>query len=838
MSTAGRFLESRRASVTRPSRIRASLRLAHRRRRWLAAAACSLALSTLTAHDDKGEGTAEEPGYIPDRDGFPPSQFESQGITLLSWISGTEFAETPTAANDCWGYVAPSGREYALIGLSIGVGVVDISDPDSARLVEVVPGMTSRFRDIKTFATYAYAVTEGTHDEEGNGIQVIDLTHVDVNVVTEVATVDDDNNGRTHNIAVDSASGFLYRCGGGDGSAGIRVYDLSDPASPQRVGTWNNRYVHDAQVVTHTQGEYAGRELAYCCSNTGSGGGAAGLHILDVTDKDEITVLGATTYPGGRLSHQGWLSEDRRYFFLNDERDERDEEWTTTTHVIDVSDPTQPLEVGTFTNGSAATDHNLYVLGDRLFAANYKSGLRVFDIATPLAATEVRYFDTYPEETDPQLNGLWSCYPFFPSGVVIGSDINRGLFVWWADDPLLEFDYAGERPTLASSGDVFAVTITARTAIALDPESAELHIGTGDEFESFPLAARGDDRFDVTLGDYPCLATLEYYVSAETVNGIRWRDPPTEPAFLTVACGDDCDADGVPDAEEIAEGAPDCDADGVPDGCQLESGGADCDGNGVLDSCELENASADCDADGTLDSCQIASGESDCDADGILDSCQIANGEPDCDGDGVLDSCAIAAGAGDCDADGVPDTCEIESGEADCDANGTPDSCELSGDDCDGDGILDSCAIALGAGDCDGDGILDTCELSAGAEDCDGNDIPDSCELAERDADGDGILDACEVAFLRGDANTDAGVDISDAVFVLLYLFADTLDDPSCLAACDADESGTVNITDAFRILANLFGVPPDDQILRPGCVIDTSEPSLSCASYDSCADG
>ncbi len=117
----------------------------------------------------------------------------------------------------------------------------------------------------------------------------------------------------------------------------------------------------------------------------------------------------------------------------------------------------------------------------------------------------------------------------------------------------------------------------------------------------------------------------------------------------------DCNNNGIPDADEIANGASDCDGNGLLDECQ-----DDCDGDGIADACELINGALDCDGDFVPDTCQISAGAADCDFDGILDSCEIVQGtETDCDLDGTIDGCQIASNpSSDCDGNGVLDACE------------------------------------------------------------------------------------------------------------------------------------------------------------------------------------
>ncbi len=154
---------------------------------------------------------------------------------------------------------------------------------------------------------------------------------------------------------------------------------------------------------------------------------------------------------------------------------------------------------------------------------------------------------------------------------------------------------------------------------------------------------------------------------------------------LMTGPGNDCNANGIPDDCDIAEGfSVDSDGNGVPDECE------DCNDNGVLDSDDIAGGtSEDCDGDGVPDECQLAAG--DCNADGVPDVCQLEGN--DCNGNGVLDGCDIAG-----------------SFSADDDGNGVPDECE----DCNGNGVLDSADIAGGASaDCNNDGVPDECQFGA-----------------------------------------------------------------------------------------------------------------------------
>ncbi|MEM8709574.1 MAG: choice-of-anchor B family protein, partial [Planctomycetota bacterium] len=347
--------------------------------------------------------------------------FPANGVLLQSWLTMGDLGTPGQNGNDCWGYTSPSGREYALMGTTSATVVVEITNPGAPVVVGRINGPSSTWRDIKTYQDRAYTVSEG-----GNGIQVIDLSDVDNGNVSLERTVTGNGTDATHNVAIDTDSGFLYRSGGGGN--GLRIYSLANPGNPQFVGSWNTRYVHDVQVVTYTSGPFSGREIAYCCSGFNGGFQDTGLSVVDVTNKNNPVVLSQIAYPGREYSHQGWLSEDRTRFYLGDELDEGSTVGDTTTHVFDTSDPSNVSYIGAFDNGQSAVGHNMYSRDGLLFQANYTSGLRVFDIdANQNNPAEVAFFDTAPNSSSVSFNGLWSCYVGFASGTIIGSDLERGL---------------------------------------------------------------------------------------------------------------------------------------------------------------------------------------------------------------------------------------------------------------------------------------------------------------------------------------------------------------------------------------------------------------------------
>lgn len=407
------------------------------RRRFQISAAAAVALGSLsfpaaparteTAHPDPRVAIVPQPYLGPGQIGTPvrPSpdgsilDFAARGVTLLSWIPIPAFGDGSISANDVWGYVSPSGREYAIIGLEKGTGLVEVTDPIEPQVIEVVYHSPSPWSDMDVFGAYAYSV-----NEEAGGVQIIDLSRIDEGIVDTPAAYHG-GIATAHNITVNRETGFAYVVGSNLGVGGVRILEVSDPLDPIGVASWEVTYVHDIEVMVWDHGPYAGREIAFCAC------GGAGLYILDVTNKLSIDILANFQYPNRTYCHQVRVDEARELIFLNDELDERDDPdvTTTTTYFASLADLTAPEYLGSFTNGLPAIDHNFMLRGNFLYQANYTSGLRIWTVNDLEDIRQRSWFDTHPGSNQPEFAGAWGVYTGLPSEIVLVSDINRGLFV-------------------------------------------------------------------------------------------------------------------------------------------------------------------------------------------------------------------------------------------------------------------------------------------------------------------------------------------------------------------------------------------------------------------------
>jgi choice-of-anchor B domain-containing protein len=333
-----------------------------------------------------------------------------------------------TRGNDLWGWVDPqTSQEYALMGMTNGTAFVDISSPAAPIFLGLLPTETisSIWRDIKVHRDHAYIVAD---DAGAHGMQVFDLTRLRNLSAPQTFTADlvYGGFGTAHNLAINEDTGFAYAVGTNSCAGGLHMIDIQTPINPLFAGCYPLGDTHDTQCVIYTgpDTDHAGSEI--CVSSNEDHVG-----IVDVTVKDAPIPISAIIYPQRGFVHQGWLTEDHRFFLLGDEDDEISFGVPTRTHVFDVSNLDVPAYIGAYEAATNTIDHNLYILGSRVFEANYESGLRVLQIGNlaNIELTEIAFFDTFPTGESLQFRGAWSVYPYLPSGVIIVSDTINGLFI-------------------------------------------------------------------------------------------------------------------------------------------------------------------------------------------------------------------------------------------------------------------------------------------------------------------------------------------------------------------------------------------------------------------------
>lgn len=433
---------------------------------------------------------------------FPCSRVDLAAFVPAENIGGATL-------NDLWGW-EHDGRRFAVVGRHGGTSFVEITDPEDPVYLGQLPTRSvtsgtdampesatpptaahcpagggkcnidapaepgSLWRDIKVHQDHALIVSE----EEDHGLQVFDLTRLlDVQDPPEEFNEDDhyDGFGSAHNLELNPETGLGLAVGSDRYEGGPYFLDLSEPRNPEKLaGFAEDGYTHDAQCVEYAgpAEELADNEICFA-SNEDT------LTVLDASDPESVEILSRTDYPRVGYTHQGWLSGDQRWFYLNDEMADAEHDSRTRTLVFDVADPSAPELVKEYYAPVAATHHNHYVRGDHLFQSNYTSGLRILDITTPDQPLEIAYFNSRPAMENHEFKGSWSNYPKFSDGTVIFSDIQDGLFIVQPRLPNPAADEADLRVSAELEGDAdFSRQFTGRVRVRLENHGPEHAPGT------------------------------------------------------------------------------------------------------------------------------------------------------------------------------------------------------------------------------------------------------------------------------------------------------------------------------------------------------------------------
>ncbi len=365
------------------------------------------------------------------------ADFACSGIDLRNRVPNADMGGGD--GNDVWGWVDPTNNnEYAIMGLTNGAAFVDVTDPENPVYLGRLPTntVTSAWRDMKVYMDHVFVVADGAG---AHGMQVFDLTRLRNIAVPQDFSADAvyTGFGNAHNLAINEDTGYAFAVGTNTCDEGLHIIDIMAPTMPVMAGCFDEADIHDTQCVIY-QGpdvDHVGSEVCFNSAITNTANnlpiGMTHLGIVDVTNKALPVTISETGYPQSRFAHQGWLTDDHRFFLLGDELDESDFGVNTRTHVFDVTDLDNPAYVYAYDAATTSIDHNLYVFGNRVYQANYTSGMRVleFNNLSNMDLMEIAFFDTYPASNTTSFDGLWSVYPFFPSGNVIASDRANGLFV-------------------------------------------------------------------------------------------------------------------------------------------------------------------------------------------------------------------------------------------------------------------------------------------------------------------------------------------------------------------------------------------------------------------------
>jgi len=320
----------------------------------------------------------------------------------------------PWQYSGCWGYVAPDGCEYAIIGCVTGTMIAAISDSATIREMYFRPAIIDTnnpdqgnlWRELKVYSHYLYVVSEA----DTSGIEIFDLQYLP-DSVAYIGKFFVPGHRSTHSI---SQSGqFLYLNGSNTSFGnGVTVIDLANPVLPVKRGSWNQEYVHDSRILNDT----------LFASNIYSGK----LAVFDVTNKDSLKFITSFLTIPNPFTHNSAVTTDRKYIFTTDETQVP----AGKLKIWNIENLLNPIHAATWQPAGIPNTivHNVEIYGDTAVISHYQAGVRVLNISDPSNPIEIAWYDTYPSGNSNQFAGCWGVYKF-PSGKIIASDMNTGLYV-------------------------------------------------------------------------------------------------------------------------------------------------------------------------------------------------------------------------------------------------------------------------------------------------------------------------------------------------------------------------------------------------------------------------
>ncbi len=408
-----------------------------------ALAACAIGLAACGG----GGGGSGNPTPPPPPVVVQPEVPGAIGGKILATVARTGVAGT-------WGYTAPDGKRYALMGTAKGILVLDLADTANPRVVDEIDGPTNTpqagtyWREMRVYGTHAYIVSE--QDNFRGGVMILDLSGLPASVKYVKSFTPRDGELRSHTIDIDTVRGLAYiqrphsfpppapaplpaplfdgpgaavfGAGGGavahgtegehshgtatDGS--IEVWDIkTDPINPRYITTFNlNRNVHDMTAVG---------EFVYVAE-----GLASSYSIWDMKNPAQPVLKVRWTGTAGNFTHNIWPSGDGTHVVTTEEIPAG-----LPARVWKLNGNLAPTQVSSFKVG-AGTPHNVVMEGNMAYVSHYAEGAVAVDLTNPAAPKTVLHVDTSPT-TGAGYSGCWGVYKFPGVPLLMCSDMGTGF---------------------------------------------------------------------------------------------------------------------------------------------------------------------------------------------------------------------------------------------------------------------------------------------------------------------------------------------------------------------------------------------------------------------------
>lgn len=411
--------------------------------------------------------------------------------TLVSHVDYTK--DNKGNGNDIWGYVAPDGTEYGIVGTTQGTLIYELSDPTNPKEVKYIPGSNSTWRDMKAWKEHVYV----TCDAGDDGLLIINMEGAPENIEfkfikPEVKAGDDVTIklDRCHNIYMDE-NGIMYLAG-----CQGRNTEMFDVEANQ----WDPVYINSI-ISPYSHDDFVKGDTLYASQLTED------FAIYDLSDKNNPVLMG-TIETTSDFTHNAWTDPEHKYAFTTDEK---------AFGRLDAYDISQPDNIEMLDSWAPKGDnsgiipHNTHYLNGYLVTSWYTSGLIVIDGNRPTNLVKVAEYDTYGGP-DGGFSGMWGTTPFLPSGLVIANDINSGFYVFNVD--YKRACYLEGTVTNQSTGETIS-----NVSLSYDDETISEENTKVNGFYDIGRAQPGQITVTYKHPDYITKSVTYDLVTGEVVNG-------------------------------------------------------------------------------------------------------------------------------------------------------------------------------------------------------------------------------------------------------------------------------------------------------------------------------
>lgn len=382
---------------------------------------------------------------------------------IYHWDEGGTVASSAwgNIYNEVWGY-AQNDREYAIIGTTEGTHFLDITNLSEPIEVDFVAGAAQGpaivHRDYHNLDNYLYMVCQ----EGPSTLQIADLSYLPDSV--HVVYDSDEILVGSHNIFIDTTQAVMYAVfnivNGTNNIVRWQQIDISDPVNPSLIEqTTSGPYIHDLWV-----------DDGIAFMNRGN----TDMAVYDFNQSPPDIIGTIDGYIGQGYNHSGYPTPDLNTYVMGDETH------GSPIKILDISDLTDIEVLSTVTSGvdDLSIAHNQIIYENRMYSAYYYDGIYAWSIEDPENPILLGYYDTSELSHQQSYEGAWGVYPFLPSGNILVSDMQTGLWIFQLD------------PILSTETEEYQSALN----IWPNPASESLHIHTKASVDYFSVTDLGGKR--------------------------------------------------------------------------------------------------------------------------------------------------------------------------------------------------------------------------------------------------------------------------------------------------------------------------------------------------------